>query len=92
MHRSIWLHAEHLEAKGDQISFPRSKGDLRAPSPSPPSRAGRGYGFMRVACISLCSGASLDIMNAALVHEDDLPSRRSALSRLPYEPVVSALS
>ena len=50
VHRSIWLHAEHLEVKGGQISFPRSKGDLKAPSPSPPSRAGRSTNMASCAC------------------------------------------
>ena len=44
---------------------------------------------MDLACIILCSGASVGITKAALVHEDNLPSHRTARLKLLRERLVT---
>ena len=47
---------------------------------------------MGLACIILCSGASVGITKAALVHEDDLPSHRAKRERRTVTEMVRAAS
>ena len=47
---------------------------------------------MSLCCILLCSGASVGIPNAAMVHQPDLSSHRTARERRDVEPLFSLYS
>ena len=47
------------------------------------------FTFMGLAYIPLCSGASVGVAKAALVHEDDLPSHRTPRLKLLRERIVT---